>query len=119
MKPPGTGILDPDALQARAAPSATIKDIKTLGKYTAKGETRFSAPAKFRKLARTRRATLPPFLVDEGPERDCSGLPHKAVSTALLRGILPAPLQYRGLVVAPTQDYYDLPQKPARGAQVP
>ena len=90
-KLPGADKRNPDGLQARAVPSATIRDIKTLGEYTAKGETRFLVPAKSRKLARTRRATLPPFLADEGPGRDCSGLPHRAASSAPPRQIPPPP----------------------------
>src|SRR6516225_10538129 len=81
-KLPGAGNPNPDALQARAAPSATIRGIKTLGEYIAKGEARFLVPAKSRKPARTRRATLPPFLAGEGPRRDCSVLPCCLVSGA-------------------------------------
>lgn len=73
---PGAENPNPDALQTRAIPTATTSDTTNLGKYMAKGETRFSVPVKFRKLARTRRATLPPFLADEEPMRDCSALPH-------------------------------------------
>ena len=40
-KLPGADDRHPDALQTRAVPSATIRDIKTLAAYTAKGETRF------------------------------------------------------------------------------
>src|SRR5207237_10668094 len=81
-KVPGADKRNPDGLQARAVPSATIRDIKTLGEYTAKGETRFLVPEKSRKLARTRRATLPPFLEAEGPERDRRGIPHRATSSS-------------------------------------
>src|SRR5690349_12429624 len=110
---------NPDTPQTIAAPSVGSRKTKNLEERIAKGEARPLVQVKSRKLARTRRGTLPPFLADEGLGQDCSVLPHRAASSAQPREILLAPLCHRPPGAAPARDYCALPQRQACGVRVP
>src|SRR5206468_12225454 len=69
----------PDPFQRTTVTTIRDKNSKFRAGRILRGEVRFSTPARFRRLARTPRATLSPFLAGEAPMRGCNALRHKAV----------------------------------------
>src|SRR5215471_9213665 len=83
-----------------------------------KGAPRFLTRVRLRRLSRTPRATLPPFLVSVAPIPGYSALPHRKASGEPPQEIPILRRRFRPPATAPIRDCYGPPRNPDRDAPV-